>query len=150
MPRRALDLRSFEEVLAEVARLQRDGYDRAGQWDLAQICDHCAVWIEYTLDGFPFRIPWFVRMFLGRWMLRRVLRQRQFAAGVPTPQKNLLGPGADLVAAEHRLQRAIDRLQLPAVVTHPSPLFGTLTPDEWRELHLIHCQHHLSFLVPRS
>ena len=25
-----------------------------------------------------------------------------------------------------------------------------VTPEQWRELHLIHCAHHLGFLVPRS
>jgi hypothetical protein len=31
-----------------------------------------------------------------------------------------------------------------------SPFFGHLTPEEWRNLHLIHGAHHLGYLVPKK
>ena len=26
---------------------------------------------------------------------------------------------------------------------------AAMTPEQWRDLHLIHCAHHLSFLIPK-
>ncbi len=32
---------------------------------------------------------------------------------------------------------------------HPHPLLGTLTREQWDQLHCRHCELHLSFLVPQ-
>ncbi len=36
-----------------------------------------------------------------------------------------------------------------AKMLHPSALFGTLTIDQWKKIHLDHAAHHLSFLLPK-
>jgi hypothetical protein len=49
-----------------------------------------------------------------------------------------------------RLKETIERLRTHQGELHASPFFGYLTPDQWRRLHLIHCAHHLGFLVPKG
>jgi hypothetical protein len=71
-------------------------------------------------------------------------------AGGPTPQKPLPAPGGDEAAAVERFRQAIERLQRHQGQMHDSPFFGHLTPQEWRALHLIHCAHHLGFLMPKA
>ena len=83
-----------------------------------------------------------------RLVLRRILSQRRMKAGSPTPQKPLPAAGGDEAAAIARLSTAIERLQAHQGELHDSPFFGHLTPEQWRDLHLIHCAHHLSLLVP--
>ena len=36
---RSLEFHNFDEALAEVDRLHRGGYEKAGRWDLALRCD---------------------------------------------------------------------------------------------------------------
>ena len=60
------------------------------------------------------------------------------------------------VALEQRLTRlhapseTIRRWQGHTGPLHPSPLFGGNNKDNWLKGHLIHCAHHLSFLIPRQ
>jgi uncharacterized protein DUF1569 len=147
---RQLQFTDFAQVQAEVDRLHRVGYERLGQWDLAQICDHLSYFIEGSLDGFTFRVPWLLKALLGRLVLRRILKQQRMKPGVPTPQRPLPAAGGDEQAAVQRLKQVLGRLAAHQGDLHPSPFFGYLTPQEWRMLHLTHCSHHLGFLAPND
>jgi hypothetical protein len=150
MQPRRLDFHSFDEALAEVDRLHRGGYEKAGQWDLAQTCDHLTYFMKSSLDGATFRVPWLLKVLFGRWVLRRVLKTRRMRAGVTTPQKPLPEPGGDEAVAVGKFKQTVERLRSHPGELHPSPFFGRLTPAEWRELHLIHAAHHLGYLLPKS
>lgn len=150
MQQRTLDFQDFAQVLAEVDRLHRGGYQKAGRWDLAQVCDHLVYFIQGSLDGYTFRVPWLFKVLFGRLVLRRILKQRRMKAGIPTPQKPLPAEGGDEAAAVERFKLVIERLKAHAGEFHASPFFGYLTPQQWRELHLTHCAHHLGFLIPAS
>jgi hypothetical protein len=147
---RKLSFTDFSQVHSELDRLHRGGYDRLGQWDLAQICDHLAYFIRESLDGFTFRVPWLIKFLFGRLVLRQILKTGRMRSGVTTPQKPLPAPGGDEAAAITRLKEVIDRLCAHPGELHTSPFFGYLTPEQWRKLHLIHCAHHLGYLVPKS
>ncbi len=146
--RRPLDFRDFGAVVADVDQLHRGGHERSGQWDLAQACDHLAYFIDSSVDGASFRVPWLLKVLFGRMMLRRILATRRMKEGVPVPDAARPKAGADEAAAVERLKRSIARFEGHGGELKPSPFFGTLTRGQWRDLHLIHCAHHLSFLSP--
>lgn len=150
MPQRELAFKDFTEVCSEVDRLHRQGYEKLGQWDLAQVCDHLSFFIGGSLDGHGFRTPWLVKALLGRMVLKRILTQRKMKVGVFTPQKRLPVPGGDEAAAIARFKEVVGRLESHQGELVDSPFFGHLTPEQWRELHLIHCGHHLGFLQPKT
>ena len=149
MPERNLELNDYSAVRAELDRLHRGGYDKVGNWDLAQVCDHLSFFVDQSLDGATFRVPWLIKVLFGRLVLRRILKTRRMRAGITTPQDPLPAPGGDEAAAIARLKAALARLEAYPGELHPSPFFGYLTPQEWRELHLIHCNHHLAYLIPK-
>ena len=149
MQKRPLEFRDIAEVVADLDRPQANGYQKAGNWDLAQTCDHLAYFIEGSLDGHPYRVPWLFKVLFGRLVLRRILKGRRMREGIQTPQKPVPLPGGDEAAAVARLKEVIGRLQAHQEELHASPFFGYMTPQQWRELHLIHCAHHLGFLTPR-
>jgi hypothetical protein len=107
MERRQPDFKDFDEALAEVDRLHTGGYEKCGQWDLAQTCDHLTYFIQGSLDGHPYRVPWLFKVLFGRLVLRSILKKRRMRAGVTTPQKPLPQPGADESAAVGRFQQII-------------------------------------------
>jgi hypothetical protein len=153
--RRALDFRDFDAVVRDAESLAAGGYDRAGHWDLGQVCGHLADWLGFPLDGFP-RPPWPVRLLLwfvrhttGRRMLRRVLAQREMPAGRPTIRETVPAPGGDEAGVE-RLRQAVARVRAHPGPLRPSPLFGEMDREAWTQLQLIHCAHHLSFLTPKN
>jgi hypothetical protein len=150
MERRPLTLRDLDHAVADAEALLASGYDRAGTWGLAQVCDHLARPIEMSLDGFPSRFPWPMRV-LARWfVLGRILRRKVIRRRFPAPKEFVPAEGGDERAAIERLRAAARRFEAHTGPVQPSPVFGRLTKEQWRSIHLWHCEHHLSFLLPRA
>ncbi len=149
MNRRELRFAGYDDLLAEIDRLERLGYRQVGQWSLGRMCKHLAYYFRGSLEGFDFRLPWLVRRLIGRPMLRRLLKRNSMGkGGARTIPASVPAEGIDERAAIAEAVGLVRRLKAATTELHPSPLFGQLTPDVWRQLHLLHAAHHLSFLVP--
>ncbi len=147
--RRSLQFSEMREVIADIQLLHDAGYDRAGNWSLSQVCDHLAVFFRGSLDGFTQKLPWIIRVLFGRMIFRSIIR-KGMGEGIKVPKGFLPGDARDDARAATELIELIERFRDHSGEYQPSPLFGQLTREEWTQLHLIHCAHHLSFLVPRN
>ena len=147
MSRRQLRFHGFEDVLVDVRRLQASGCRPLRSWNLPQTCEHLRLSFEASIRGFGFESSWYVRIFLARFFLRRTLRLRVIPERVRTGPAMV--PAADSVAdtAIAHLARAIDEFCMHPGPFAPHPIFGRMTRQEWEVFHLIHCEHHLSFLA---
>jgi hypothetical protein len=147
--RRNLDFQSAEEVIAEIENLQATGYQKAGNWNLSQICEHLSATLRVILDDVPVRrMPWLLRVTVGNFMVRRVLKKRQMSAGLPTLKK-LLPTDKDDDDPE-MIAECIRNLQLAADFAgpmQPHPL-ADITVEQWQQFSWIHAAHHLGFLQP--
>lgn len=147
--RRARNLSRYDDIVAEVQRLAANGYTPTGKWNLSQICEHLNQLMRRSLDGFPEKVPWIIRVTVGRYYRNQWIAKRNFAAGLPTLKPFLPTCTPDDPAPIAELGRIIDRLNT-ATSLHPSPFLGRLSLDEWRTLHCVHAAHHLSFLTPKN
>src|SRR5262245_27535137 len=150
MSRRAVRFHDFDQVLADAERLLAGGYGRAGNWGLAQAADHLAKAITLSLDGFPSLWPWPLRL-AARWLvLGKIMRHEVFRRRVAAPAYLAPADGVADREAVERLRAAVGRFVAHTGPLHPSPAFGRLTREQWREVHLWHCEHHFSFLLPHG
>jgi hypothetical protein len=154
--RRNLTFGGLDAVARDAEHLLAVGYEKAGNWDLAQACGHVAEWMRFPLDGYP-KVPlplrpvmWLARITVGRSVRDRILATGTFETGGRTMTETIPAPGGDPAAAVAKLRETVARFQAHAGDFHPSPLFGRMTRDEWVRLNLAHAAHHLSFLVPRA
>jgi Protein of unknown function (DUF1569) len=154
--RRPLRFNDLDEVVRDAEGLLAKGYDKAGNWDLAQVCGHLAEWLRFPVEGFP-KAPapiravfWVLRKTMGRKKLLTYISTGSFPAGKPTMPETVPPPGGDPRAAVEKLRGAAGRLKAHTGPIVPSPLFGPMTKDEAVRMQLVHCAHHLSFLVPKS
>ena len=156
---RPLSFASVTEAPEEADRLRAAGYAKRGNWDLRQIADHCAAWIEYELSG-EYPTPWYarpvffaMRKTVGPGMLRKILAEGHMKAGVPTDPQTVPPPAEGTDEAERaalaRLRTAADRLAAHHGPVPNSPIFGPVTNEQAKRLHAIHCAHHLGFLEPK-
>ena len=146
--RRALDYITFDDLQADLDGLKAGGYQTVGKWSLAQICDHLQIFFDASLDGFGFRMPWYMRM-AAPLVLRVTLKSRKIPAGVKGPPSIMpRANGATDAAAIDSLIAAIDRYRRHNGPLQPSPLFGHLSRERWDQIQLIHAAHHLSFVLP--
>lgn len=150
MQPRTLAFASYDDLIAEIRRCQRDGYERLGQWSLGQTCAHLSYYLRGTLEGFGVRLPWIIRKTFGRLLLRRLLAGGEFPRGGRTIPASLPPDALDETAAIEQALTLLGRLKAARADLHPSPLFDRLTPAQWQTLHLRHAAHHLRLLVPRS
>lgn len=150
--RRALSFSSFDEVRADMDRViasERAGtLRRTGNWGVGQIFGHLAAWLEYPYTGYPMSPPWYIR-FLAKFLKKRFLSGSIPPGfrihGVPEGTYGIDDMSLEVGAA--RFKAAMARLEVTPP-TSPNPVFGPLTHDEWKRMHLGHAALHLSFLHP--
>ncbi len=146
--RRKLDFKTFNDLKNDLNLLSQSRYDRAGNWSLGQVCDHIAIFLDKSMDGFNLVLPLPLRMMGGfaRWS---TLKFRWIPSGYKAPDILLpLDVSSDPQGIE-RLQKSIQRYESFNQPLHPSPLFGKVSRQQWDQLHLIHAAHHFSFLIPQ-
>ena len=154
--RRTLAFTDLDAVVRDAEHLLATGYERAGNWDLAQCCTHVAEWMRFPIDGFPKpplpirALLWVARKTVGPKKFREYIEARMMPTGKPTMPQTVIPPGGDAAAAVAKLKAAAERFQAHAGPVHPSPIFGPMTKDEATKLQLIHAAHHLRFLVPMA
>jgi hypothetical protein len=156
LKRRELRFENLDDAVRDAAMLQTTGYQRAGKWDLSQVCGHLATAMEFPLDGFPHRpltmrfAFWMIRNTFGGPIVRRILRSGSMGSGAPAIKETIPAPGGDETQAVQHLRSAVARLQNHTGPLHPSPIFGSLDREQLNRLQLIHCAHHLGFLLPKK
>lgn len=147
--RRTVHFNSFDEFRADLAGLCETEVQTVGNWSFAQILDHLASAMTCSIDGFPFRGNWFIRVFLAP-LMKNSLLTRPMKSGYRLPRRaRKYLPDETLTTAEAlgRVDAALDRLeQEPPQAAHP--FLGRLASCEWTALHLRHAELHMSFVVP--
>jgi Protein of unknown function (DUF1569) len=156
LTRRTLDFRDFPAVIADAEMLLAKGYDKVGNWSLGQCTGHLANWLEYQMTGFP-PLPlllkpvfFVVRNTLANKIMRDVVAKRSMSAGSSTAPTSIPPEDVSDAAEVNRLKANYDRWDAYTGKFVSSPLFGEQTRDDWRQLHLVHAAHHLSFLLPKA
>ena len=154
--KRQLKFNDFDEMMAEVRSLMESGYVSNGNWNLAQACGHLSEWMRFPMDGFPVpplpikAIMWLMKVTVGPGMRRKILANG-FTGGMMTAPETV--PAHDAATdqdAIDKLQAVIDRVKSYQGELHPSPLFGPADHDTHVKVSLLHAEHHLGYLEPKS
>lgn len=149
MNRRRLRFADYAAVLADAETLVSGGYQRVGNWSLGQMAIHLAIIAEGARKGFPWYLPWPFYLPIRWFALPGVLRGEPIKTRLPGPAFAQPPDDADDRTGVERLRTALVALDAPDNRFFPHPVFGSLTRDQWRQLTIWHCEHHLSFLLPQ-
>ncbi len=146
--RRELHYSNLEDVIVDAENLAAGPVLTSGDWTFGQILEHLAVTFDYSIDGFPFRGPWFLRKIVAPFLKNRFLT-KPMPSGFKLPKNaGALKPGE--VSVEEglaHLKRAIGRFETETP-NADHPVFGKMAQQEWVSLGLRHCELHLSFVSP--
>jgi hypothetical protein len=149
LERRKPHFADFAAIHHEADQFLKHGYERLGKWSLGQMATHLAILVEMSVRGFPWYVPWPLTLPFRWFALGGILRRKQFGAGLQGPKFAMPPETVEDRAGLDRLVAAFAEFDA-ATRVYPSPLFGSLTHEQWREVHLWHAEHHLSFLIPRT
>ena len=146
--RRDLHFSTMKDLLDNVERLGEAPSRRAtGNWTAAQIVQHVAKLIEFSIDGFPIpKAPLHLRV-VGRLIRNRALI-KPMRPGYKVPKSfTFLEPDPEIswLQAARYLRETFDRLESQRM-TAPSPLLGPLSHEKWEQFHCRHAEMHLGFV----
>ena len=133
-----------EAVIVEIQRL-RKGNTRAGHWTLAQVCDHLERSIRSRMQPGPFP-PNTPEQVARRAEFEQVLATGRIPDGITAPDSMQPAPGCGDEAIDACIE-CLRQFRAFAGPVAPHRLFGHLSEADARRLNLIHCAHHLSFLL---
>lgn len=132
-------------ALAWLQQLKERGAESTSSWTPAQILEHAAQSVEYSLEGYPSLNSPLFRASVGPIAFRVFARRGQMAHATTEAI-----PGApplvahDVDAAVQRLARALLRFEATpaAFVFPPHFAYGALDKEQYRRAHLLHLADH--------
>ena len=147
---------SLASVRAVLRDIQRDlaqdpqAWRGTGAWSLAEVLDHAAQSVEYSLDGFPQLKPALFRRTVGRVAFAMFKRKGRMSHPLAAPIPGAPALATDLAKSLHRLQAALDRFE-----AHPGPwpphfAYGPLSREDYHRAHLMHLNDHWAEVVRAS
>jgi hypothetical protein len=141
---------SIEGALQSLDRLVAKQLISLQGWSPAQVFNHCAQSVDYSIDGYPeLKAAWFrhslglaaFSVFASRGAMRHPLTQA--IPGAPS-----LDAPSDPALALQRLQAALVRFAAHTGKLQPHFAYGALTHAEYAQAHVLHLYNHLSLITP--
>ena len=152
--RRALHFASLDALNAEVGRLAAAKEIKTlGNWSAGQVVQHVAIVMNNSIDGFggfqPIPLPLRPLLPALRWFMKAKFLRDPMPAGwkLAGKGKQMEPAPISLAEAAENFHAAFERLRHDRTRA-PHPAMGTMTPEEYDQLHCRHAEMHLSFLVP--
>ena|SRR5258708_17439591 len=142
--RRELKFRTFEEVRAELTRLEQGPVETTGQWSFFQIIVHLAKGIEGSMKGVRREMSFWRRHILGPLLYRLFA----FRGYIP---KGIKGPPADRIEGNEteaiaQFRKALEAFEKSEGPYSDHPILGQLTKKQWVVFHSMHFANHVGYI----
>ncbi len=146
--RRELKFSNSAELKSDIQMLRKTAHAKLGNWCLAKTCWHLETAIRLRMVPGPFP-PNTPEQDASHARLQTILSAGKLPSGIQAPAP-ALPPDNTTDASIDALLTTLDRFDSYKDPFAPHRIFGHLSDAEARQLNLIHCAHHLSYLVPQS
>lgn len=152
--RRLVAFASLDDIAADLDQIETShragSLKRLGNHEPGPICQHLAMAMQRSFDGFPIRVNPLLRV-LGRALKKREL-SRPFQPGFRLNAKAesfAWDVATTFEIGITNLRAQIVRAKAPGAAPNGAhPFFGPMSPAEWQIYYLRHAELHLSFLQP--
>ena len=146
--RRELKLNSFRDLEKEIEKIEKAvGLKTTGVWSVYQILQHLTDMLHGSMHGFPKHQPKIVRMTVGKYMYKKIIKSGMMRQGYPNASAPAKREDAPIQPAIQRLRSMITEFENFNGHMAMHPFFDRLNKEEWTNLHLIHFSLHLSFIT---
>ncbi len=148
--RRELRFKNFEEVRAELARLEQGPVETMGVWSYSQILDHCAASLENSMKGLEREMSWWQKYVKGPFAARVTASRGYISAGIKgNPQTALaIRVEGDEKAAMVKLRQALKDFEKFEGKLSLHPRLGKLNKKMWYHFHAMHIANHIGHAKP--
>jgi hypothetical protein len=121
-----------------------DGFKKSGAWSLAQMLNHAAQSVEYSLSGFPAMKSGLFRGTVGgaAFAVFESRGKMSHALDEPIPGAPALDKDAALPAAIERVLKALRDFEAHTGALMPHFAYGALDKGQYTRAHLMHLANH--------
>lgn len=127
---------------AEAVKQALRGHRSRGAWSLAQVLDHAAQSIEYSMRGYPQMKSAVFRATVGSAAFAVFDSRGAMRHGLDEPIPGAPALGADVDAAGGRLLKAMQEFERFDGVLQPHFAYGSLDKAQYTRAHLMHLANH--------
>jgi Protein of unknown function (DUF1569) len=143
----AMKLESFVQAMTFVEHLKKEKVTLPGDWSAAQVLEHAAQSIEYSLTGYPQAKS---RLFqstagAGAFAYFKAKGAMSHALTEAIPGAPAL-VSSDVAQAADRLQKSIDAFNAHTGGLKPHFAYGKLDKAEYTQAHLMHLANHFGVM----
>jgi hypothetical protein len=145
----AAEVKTFPTIgtAIDAVRAVGDHHRTTGAWSLAQVLDHAAQSVEFSLRGFPQMRSALFRATAGGAAFAWFDARGAMSHGLAEPIPGAPALGNELPAAAARLVKALRAFEAHEGAFAPHFAYGALTKDEYTRAHLMHLANHWSEVV---
>jgi len=143
------EVRTFPTLASAIEAVQSldAQYRSTGTWSLAQVLEHAAQSIEYSMQGFPqVRSPLF-RSTIGNAAFAMFDARGAMSHSLAEPIPGAPALGTALPSAVERLLGALKAFDAHPGPLHPHFAYGALAKAEYTRAHLMHLANHWTEIV---
>ena len=146
----SMRFRTLGDARRAVAPLAEHPLHTTGAWNLAQVLNHAAQSVEYSLDGFPEAKPALFQATVGHlaFALFDARGAMHHALDQPIPGAPALAADAPLPTAVQRLLNVFDRFERYGGALQAHFAYGALDKAAYTRAHLMHLANHWAEFTP--
>lgn len=136
---------TIAKAISKLDELMLASPKSTGEWSLAQIFNHSAQSVEFSMLGFPEHKPDWFKNTLGQLAFGLFSQRGEMTHNLsePIPSAPKLNPDADVESAYIRLKSAMLAFSQYEGELAEHFAFGTLTKAEYEQAHAMHFYNHL-------
>ena len=146
--RRRLHFESLDDIVADAEAVTSGPHRVTGNWSAAQNFEHVAKLMAISNRGIDMPVPVPMKL-LGRTLKVLGMHRKPFNPGLKPPAKvaRVFAPDPE-ISLDEAIQHLRDEVAYAKQhgMTHPSPLFGKLSNDDWVAVHCRHAELHFAFI----
>ena len=130
------------DILKRINNLTPSSTALWGKMNVSQMLAHCKAQIKVALGDDKLSPSWIGKL-LGSYIKKKVLTDKPYSQGLPTPPSFKIKNTPDFETAKNELIHLITRFNETSISKEPHPFFGKMTVEEWAKGTWKHLDHHL-------
>ncbi len=137
---------TLERAVEQLNHLNGQNLMVTGEWDVAQICNHCAQSVEYSMLGFPEHKSEIFKQTVGTlaFSLFAAKGSMHHSLSEPIPGALRLPANQPIDSALARLKKSLMDFQMYQGQLAPHFAYGELSKADYVKAHVMHLNQHLS------
>jgi hypothetical protein len=143
-----MKLATFAQALAFIDRLKTEKVTLPGTWNLAQVLEHAAQSIEYSITGYPQPKSKLFQSTAGTvaftFFKSREAMNHPLTEAIPGAPALV---GGDVAVAADRLKKSIDSFSAHKGELKPHFAYGALSKEDYTQAHLMHLANHFGVMT---